>query len=113
MNNHHTANLGQELLPIKGGFSQHTVSSTAFVIADEIDLDKINPHYVDITIEVSNLRYRGDNSAPTDSIGKLLYAGKTYRVNKAEAKQAQLILDAAAGGDATIQLQTMNRPTSL
>lgn len=113
MNSVHISNLGQELTPIQGGFSQDTVSTTAQEISAIADISPNTVDYVDITIEGGDLRYRADGIAPTPTTGRILYDKATYRLAKFEASKAQVIRDSETAVDVTVQTQTMNRPGTL
>ena len=97
-------NDGQSLAPVRGGFEQNTVSSTALDLKDLVTgLDNTAEVYVELTVEDADIRLRADGSDPTASVGKRLYNGVTYLMCRAEARAAKVI---AVAGDATIQTQT-------
>lgn len=57
---------------------------------------------VTLDIQVSNVRVRFDGTAPTSTVGTLLYAGTNYTWNVDTFNNAKFIRDTAAVADAII-----------
>lgn len=57
---------------------------------------------VTFDVQTSNLRCRWDGTAPTSTVGHLLFAGTNYTWNVAMFNNAQFIRDTAASVDGAI-----------
>lgn len=64
--------------------------------------------FVTFDVQTSNVRVRLDGTAPTSTVGTLLYAGTNYTWNVDLFNNAKFIRDTAAAADATIFAHPLN-----
>ena len=60
------------------------------------------------SIEGGPVRFRADGTAPTSSVGTLIYSGTTYTWSNALYSNAQFIRDASATANATMFAHPVN-----
>jgi hypothetical protein len=65
-------------------------------------------NFVTLDIQTSNVRVRFDGTAPTATVGTLLYVGTNYTWNVDLYNNAKFIRDTSASADATIFAHPLN-----
>lgn len=90
--------------------SQATAVSTAAVTPTGYSADNVGGGVAVVTFDVqtSNLRCRWDGTAPTSTVGHLLFAGTNYTWNVTQYNNAQFIRDTLASADGSIFASPMS-----
>lgn len=65
-------------------------------------------NFVTFDVQVSNVRVRFDGTAPTATVGTLLYVGTNYTWNVDLYNNAQFIRDTSASSDAILFIHPLN-----
>jgi hypothetical protein len=65
-------------------------------------------NYVMLDVQTSNVRVRFDGTAPTSTVGTLLYAGEKYTWSLDLYNNAKFIRDTSASSDATLFAHPLN-----